>query len=125
MEIKSCLILLSEKCVQKSQLKSEEVRTLKEAVSISNEMFLTGYANYMEMLIARQNRLESELKLTEARKQQFMSPIFLYKAWVVDGSELGCDLFVDGRIQKRFLANTEPAIAQSLSPCHWPRSLTP
>src|SRR6478609_9172803 len=63
-----------------SQLKSEEVRTLKEAVSISNELFLTGYANYMEVLIARQNRLESELQLTEAKKQQFLSSIFLYKA---------------------------------------------
>lgn len=63
-----------------SDLKAEEVKTMKEAVSISNELFVTGYANYMEVLIARQNRLDSELQLTEALKQQFVSTIHLYKA---------------------------------------------
>jgi multidrug efflux system outer membrane protein len=63
-----------------SSFKAEEVKTMNEAVSISNELFVTGYANYMEVLIARQNRLNSELELTEARKQQFISTIFLYKA---------------------------------------------
>ncbi len=63
-----------------SDFKAQEVRTLIEAVDISNELFLTGYANYMEVLIARQNRLESELQFTEVRKQQFLSAIFLYRA---------------------------------------------
>lgn len=63
-----------------SQLKTAEVETLRQAVSISNELFLTGYANYVEVLIVRQNRLESELQLAQAHKQQFLSSIFLYKA---------------------------------------------
>ena len=63
-----------------SSFKAEEVKTMNEAVSISNELFVTGYANYMEVLIARQNRLNSELELTEARKQQFMATILLYKS---------------------------------------------
>jgi outer membrane protein, multidrug efflux system len=63
-----------------SELKAREVRTMIEAVSISNDLFLAGYANYMEVLIARQNRLESELQLTETRRQQFLSAIFLYRS---------------------------------------------
>ena len=63
-----------------SALKQREVRTLIDAVSISNDLYLTGYANYMEVLIARQNRLEAELQLTETRRQQFLSGIFLYRA---------------------------------------------
>lgn len=63
-----------------SQLKTAEVETLRQAVSISNELFLTGYANYIEVLMVRQNSLESELQLAEAHKQQFFSSIFLYKA---------------------------------------------
>ncbi len=61
-------------------IKSDEVRTLKEAVDISNELFLTGYATYMEVLLSRQNRLIAELALTEAQKQQFFAAINLYKA---------------------------------------------
>lgn len=61
-------------------LKQEEVNTMKEAVAISNELFLTGFANYMEVLMTRQNRLESELELTQARKELFISSINLYKA---------------------------------------------
>ena len=63
-----------------SALKQREVRTLIDAVSISNDLYLTGYANYMEVLIARQNRLEAELQLTETRRQQCLSGIFLYRA---------------------------------------------
>jgi outer membrane protein, multidrug efflux system len=61
-------------------LKQEEVKTMKEAVEISNELFLTGYANYIEVLMTRKSRLEAELELTEARKEQFISSINLYKA---------------------------------------------
>jgi outer membrane protein TolC len=63
-----------------SELKKAEFETLRQASSISNELFLTGNANYVEVLIVRQNRLESELQLAEAHKQQFISAIFLYKA---------------------------------------------
>jgi outer membrane protein, multidrug efflux system len=63
-----------------SELKTAEVETLIQAVGISNELFLTGYANYIEVLMVRQNRLESELQLAQAHKQQFFSSIFLYRA---------------------------------------------
>ena len=63
-----------------AEFKLQEVSELKQAVDISNELFLTGYASYMEVLLTRQNRLESELQLTEANKEQFMAAIQLYKA---------------------------------------------
>ncbi|MFN4082679.1 MAG: TolC family protein [Bacteroidia bacterium] len=62
-----------------SNLKNQEVATLRQAVQISNELFLTGYANYMEVLVSRQNRLNAELQLTEANKNQFFAAIQLYK----------------------------------------------
>ena len=61
-------------------LKTRETKAMQEAVSISIELFLTNYANYMEVLIARQNRLQAELQLIEAVKQQFNASIFLYKS---------------------------------------------
>lgn len=63
-----------------AEIKQEEVKTMKEAVTISNELFLTGYANYMEVLMTRQSRLESELELTQTRKELFIASINLYKA---------------------------------------------
>jgi multidrug efflux system outer membrane protein len=63
-----------------SNLKAQEVNTLIDAVNISNDLFFTGYATYIEVLIARQNRLESEIQLTEARKRQFLAAVALYRA---------------------------------------------
>lgn len=63
-----------------SQLKALERQTLVDAVDISNDLFLTGYANYMEVLIARGNRLETELQLTETYRQQYLAAINLYRA---------------------------------------------
>ena len=63
-----------------SLLKAQERQTLVDAVDISTDLFLTGYANYMEVLIARGNRLETELQLTETYKQQYLAAINLSRA---------------------------------------------
>lgn len=60
--------------------KSQEVKTLTEAVDISNQLFVTGYANYLEVLLASQNKLASEIQLAEARKEQFKASVMLYRS---------------------------------------------
>jgi outer membrane protein TolC len=63
-----------------ANLKQKELDELKLATGIANDLFLTGYANYLEVLTVRKSVLDSELQLTEARKEFFNAFIDLYKA---------------------------------------------
>ncbi len=63
-----------------SELKLAEVTELKAALSIGNDLFLTGFANYLEVLMIRRNVLDAELQYTNAQKQFFHAYIDLYKA---------------------------------------------
>lgn len=63
-----------------TDLKKQELDELKLATGIANDLFLTGYANYLEVLTVRKSVLESEIQLTEARKEFFNAYIDLYKA---------------------------------------------
>lgn len=65
---------------QIARLKMEELTLMRDALQISNQLFFTGYASYLEVLMTRQNLLNSELELTEANLQQFISSIQLYRA---------------------------------------------
>ncbi len=63
-----------------SELKQQEVTELILATGIANDLFLTGYANYLEVVTVRRNVLDAEIQLTEARKEFFHAEIDLYKA---------------------------------------------
>jgi len=63
-----------------SDFKQQEVSELKLAIDIANDLFLTGFANYLEVVTVRRNVLESEIQLTEVRKGFFDANIDLYKA---------------------------------------------
>ncbi len=65
---------------QVSNLKFAEVSELKMALNIGNDLFLTGFANYLEVLMIRRNVLDAELQYTNAQKQFFHAYIDLYKA---------------------------------------------
>lgn len=65
---------------QVSNLKLAEVTELKAALSIGNDLFLTGFANYLEVLMIRRSVLDAELQYTNAQKQFFHAYIDLYKA---------------------------------------------
>jgi outer membrane protein TolC len=60
--------------------KGSEVAELKLATSIANDLFLTGYANYLEVLMVRRNVLDAEIELIEAEKDFFLSFVGLYRA---------------------------------------------
>ncbi len=61
-------------------LKQEEVKELTAAVSTARELYLAGYANYLEVITAQKGVLEAELQLTENKKQLFQATIDLYRS---------------------------------------------
>ena len=50
------------------------------SIDISNDLFKSARANYLEVLMAQRDALESKLELVEAKKRQFNSITNIYKA---------------------------------------------
>ncbi|UPK67535.1 efflux RND transporter permease subunit [Chitinophaga filiformis] len=61
-------------------LKSAEVQMLKDGVSTANDLYATGYANYLEVITAQKSVLEAELALAANKKDLFLGTITLYRA---------------------------------------------
>lgn len=61
-------------------MRNEQRTIMSEGVSISNELFASGYASYVEVLLMQSTRLQSEIEYIEALKNQYHSSIQLYKA---------------------------------------------
>lgn len=61
-------------------LKKEQSEALKQAVYISKELYKSARATYLEVLIAQQSALQSNIELIDAAKQQRIAKIRLYKA---------------------------------------------
>ena len=62
------------------ELKRKESAILLGAVDVSRELFRYGRADYLEVLLARQNALRVNVELIEARRMQFQTAIRLYRA---------------------------------------------
>jgi len=62
------------------QLKSKEVDALSQSIYISEELFKTGRATYLEVLFAQQNTLKAKLELVETKKQELLTSINLYRS---------------------------------------------
>lgn len=62
------------------ELKEQEVEVLQSGVSTANDLFMTGYASYLEVITAQRGVLEAELELANIRKEIFLSVIELYRA---------------------------------------------
>jgi outer membrane protein, multidrug efflux system len=62
------------------ELKTLENNALTSSVEISYDLFRTGRANYLEVLIAQQKALDSNMQLINAKKMQFDSMINIYKS---------------------------------------------
>ncbi len=61
-------------------LKLEQSAAISSAVDISADLFRTGRANYLEVLAAQQNALDTRFELIEIRLRQWQSAIQLYRA---------------------------------------------
>ncbi|GAL83208.1 RND transporter [Sporocytophaga myxococcoides] len=61
-------------------LRTRESQALSESVDISTELFKSGRANYLEVIISQQKSLDAQLLLVEARKRQNITKTNIYKA---------------------------------------------
>ncbi len=62
------------------ELKEQEVQALAESVTISNNLFRSARADYMEVLLTQREALESRFDLIETRQQQMSAFVHMYQA---------------------------------------------
>ena len=61
-------------------LKSKQVQALTEAIDISNTLFKSARADYMEVLLTQRDALESRFELIETKMQQMNARVGIYRA---------------------------------------------
>ncbi len=61
-------------------LKNKEVEALMTSIDISNDLFKSARADYLEVLMTQRDALESKLELIEAKKRQFNAVTNIYKS---------------------------------------------
>lgn len=67
--------------LQKSyDLKSKQVEALTQSITISNDLFRSARADYMEVLMTQRDALESKFELIETRKEQMKAKVNIYQA---------------------------------------------
>ncbi|PKQ68303.1 TolC family protein [Raineya orbicola] len=62
------------------ELRNKEVEELQKAIITSQDLFKTGFANYLEVITTQKAVLEAEIDLFEIRLHQFQYVIALYRA---------------------------------------------
>ncbi|MCG9792540.1 TolC family protein [Flavobacterium algicola] len=65
---------------QSFELKSQEVEALNQSVGISNDLFKSARADYMEVLLTQRDALESKFELIETKKSQMNAFVDIYRA---------------------------------------------
>jgi outer membrane protein TolC len=61
-------------------LKDREVKVLTKSTNTSTQLFRTGNATYLEVLLAQRNALISKTQLVDVKQRQFGAQINIYKA---------------------------------------------
>lgn len=61
-------------------LKEEEVRFLDKGIEVSNDLYITGYANYFELINAQKSKLQAELDLLRFQHENTRNNVLLFKA---------------------------------------------
>jgi outer membrane protein TolC len=61
-------------------LKAQQVQALNESIEISNNLFRSARADYMEVLMTQRDALESKFELIETKKQQMNAMVNIYQA---------------------------------------------
>jgi outer membrane protein, multidrug efflux system len=61
-------------------LKAGQVQALTESVTISDKLFKSARADYMEVLLTQREALESRFELIETKKQQMNAMVNVYQA---------------------------------------------
>lgn len=60
-------------------LKEQEVSELQSGVSTANDLYVAGYASYLEVITAQKSVLQAEFELNDLRKDVWVSMINLYR----------------------------------------------
>lgn len=66
--------------VRKFEFRKNEVEALRKAENNSEILLKNGYANYLDLLTARQSVLSAELNIIDSKLQQLISIVDLYEA---------------------------------------------
>jgi len=61
-------------------LKTEQVQALTESITISNNLFRSARADYMEVLLTQRDALESRFEQIELKMQQMQAVVNIYRA---------------------------------------------
>ena len=61
-------------------LKSKQVEALTQSINISNDLFKSARADYMEVLLTQRDALESKFELIETKMQQMNAVVNIYRA---------------------------------------------
>lgn len=59
---------------------SQQVDTLTQSIEVSNILFQSARADYMEVLLTRRDALEAEMELIETRNRQMRAMVHVYQA---------------------------------------------
>lgn len=62
------------------ELRSKQVEALTQSISISNNLFRSARADYMEVLLTQRDALESKFELIETKKRQMNAMVNIYRA---------------------------------------------
>lgn len=65
---------------QTHALKAQEVQALNQSISISNELFNSARADYMEVLLTQRDALEARFDLIDIQKQRLNAVVDIYQA---------------------------------------------
>ena len=67
--------------LQKSyDLEQQQVDTLSKSVEVSNVLFLSARADYMEVLLTRRDSLDAQMELIETKKQLLQAMVNIYQS---------------------------------------------
>ena len=61
------------------QLKEDQVGALTESIEITNKLFRSARADYMEVLLTQREALESKMELVETKKEQLLARVSMYR----------------------------------------------
>lgn len=65
---------------QAYELKAKQVDALNQSIDISNDLFRSARADYMEVLMTQRDALESKFDLIETKMQQMNAMVNIYRA---------------------------------------------
>src|SRR6202008_4436733 len=78
-EVSNALVQL-DKLKQQQQIANSQVDTLQRAVFNAQLLFKSDLANYLEVITAQANALQSELNLASIQRQELSAVVELYRS---------------------------------------------